>query len=63
MIIVNKTSLSFYLNQCTSTAVGAAGDLANIEGWAKKERVWAKKERVWAWNEKCVKNAFCRAKI
>ena len=43
--------------------LGAAGDLANVEGWTKKDGVWAKKEGVWAKDEKVAKNAFCWEKV
>ena len=50
-----KQNIYFLLSQPAfqlPEILGAAGDHANVEGWAKKERVWAKKERVWAKNEK-----------
>ena len=61
---VNKTSISFHLNLCITTAIlGAAGGLAKMEGCAKNKGVWAKNEpsegsgqRVKEW----AKNAFCR---
>ena len=66
--IVNKTSISFHLNQCVSTARdprrcwSIAGGLAKVKGWAKIRGVWAKIGWVWAKIEKVAKSAFLWAK-
>ena len=43
-----KQNIYFLLSQPAfqlPEILGAAGDHANVEGWAKKERVWAKNEK------------------
>ena len=49
-VVVNKRPISFHLNRFISIAkiLGAEGDHATVDGWAKEEGVWAKKEGVQA---------------
>ena len=57
--------ISFYLNRAIQLPeiLGAAGDRADVEGWAKKAGVWANKEGVWAKNMKVCKECILGAKM